>query len=41
MGVLSQDVSAEYGIRTMTNVEKVPGSKIMMSCEAKQALQKS
>ena len=41
MGVLSEDVHPEYGIRIMENVEEIPADQIMMSCEDKQALQNS
>lgn len=41
MGVLSDKVHPEYGIRTMVNVEKIPADQIMMSCAEKKALQGS
>jgi branched-chain amino acid transport system substrate-binding protein len=39
MGVLSQDVNKDYGVRTMDNIVEEPASKTMMSCEAKKKLQ--
>ncbi len=41
VGVLSKTVNKTYGIRTMVDVYEAPADKIMMSCEKKQAMQKS
>ena len=38
MGILSDNVHPEYGIRTLTDIEEIPAGKIMMSCDAKMAL---
>jgi len=41
LGVLSGEVDPRYGIRTLDQVQEIPASRTMMSCQAKQALQHS